>query len=328
MRLTFGFSRNPRLEPIADGSVRAADLDLETELLHPYELFLRMLQQDDLDVSEFAIVDYLKTRELGGERWKWIGLPVFLSRAFLWFDLYVRADSDIRSAADLRGKRVAVPDYTMAATLCMRITLRHLYGIRPDKIVWFNTRPRQFSLGGALGLTDQAPGGVHLEWLDADKVTSMLLSGELDAAYGDGYGGPRLPGTRISAQPGIRPLFPDRGKSVVIDYARRTGAVLANHMVIVQQRAAGVPGVLEKLFDLFERAKQTAYAQDPRTRALFADMDLDVQARLFGSDPFPLGIEPNRRMLELLVAGAREEGWLESPVDLAAAFWEPGRWQA
>ncbi len=64
--LSFGFSRNPRLEPLADGRGQSPGLDLKLELVHPYELFLRMLRQDDLDVSEFAVVDYLKTGQLGG----------------------------------------------------------------------------------------------------------------------------------------------------------------------------------------------------------------------------------------------------------------------
>jgi len=320
--LSFGYSRNPRLEPLVDGRVRSPGLDLKLELVHPYELFLRMLQQDDLDVSEFAVVDYLKTRELGGgARWQWVGLPIFLSRAFLWFDLYVREGANIRSIADLRGKRIAVPDYTMAATLCMRMSMKTLHGIRADENQWFNTRPKQYSLGCALDLTEDAPGGVRLQWLDADQVTPMLLSGELDAAYGDGYIG-KMPGTHIRAQPGIRPLFPDRGKAVVIEYARRTGAVLANHMVVVQKRAADA---LPVLYNLFERSKAAAYDQDPRNRALFQDMSLEEQAQRFGPDPFTMGLEANRRMLELLVEGAREEGWLKDPVDLAAAFWEPGR---
>ena len=131
LSLTAAFSANPRAQALKDGSVKPENIDLGFVTLPPGELFYRNLEYDEFDVSEMSISETLLAWERGdGTRWDWSALPVFLSKAFVWLDLYVHTNSGIETLGDLRGKRVGVPDYDMTAALWMRATMKELYGYR------------------------------------------------------------------------------------------------------------------------------------------------------------------------------------------------------
>jgi hypothetical protein len=59
-----------------------------------------------------SISETLPARErTDGTKWDWSALPVFLSRGHHWHTLYVNTAAGIKRIADLRGKRIGVPDY-------------------------------------------------------------------------------------------------------------------------------------------------------------------------------------------------------------------------
>src|SRR5919204_1958342 len=102
LELTIAFSKNPRLKPLIDGTVKPQNIKLNFVEVHPAELFFRNLKYDEFDVTEMSISDFLIARERRDQaRWRWSALPVFLLKAFLWLNLYVNTKSKIESAADL-----------------------------------------------------------------------------------------------------------------------------------------------------------------------------------------------------------------------------------
>jgi 4,5-dihydroxyphthalate decarboxylase len=130
LRLKMGFSDNPRVRPLIDGTVKLENIELDPVILGPSELFQRNLTLDDFDVAEMSISETLLAMERRqGGQWDWGKLPVFLSRGHVWPNLWVNNSSGIQSLADLKGKRIGVPDYDMTAALWFRITLKDLYGI-------------------------------------------------------------------------------------------------------------------------------------------------------------------------------------------------------
>jgi 4,5-dihydroxyphthalate decarboxylase len=322
--LTVGFSKNSRLEPLFQGRVRPQNIDLQFVYCSPGDLFYRNLKYDEFDVSEMSISEYLMTRERrDGTRWQWTGLPVFLSKAFLWLQFYANSGAGIENLADLNGKRVGIPDYTMTAALWMRAFLKELYSICPEEITWYNGRTKELSHSGIMGLDRRPPKGIDLRWLTENQSLDQLLDrGEIDAAYGvkptpgressglkvlDRYGG-----TPVDGNPRLRPLFKDSGKQVVLDYFRKTGILPANHMVIVKNAVLEkYPWVALELFKTFQKSKELAYqwaAEMSRAHLLFEGEDLRKQSEVFGADPYPLGLNANRKMLEILARSSFEQG--------------------
>src|SRR5271166_3234381 len=132
LRLTVGFSDNPRVEPLKDGTVKPQNIELGFVMLDPSTLFQRNLFYDEFDVSEMSISETLLARERGdGTKWAWSALPIFLSRGHHWPNLYVNTASSIAGLADMKGKRIGVP----------------------------NGRTKVLSHGGALGLDRAGPVG-------------------------------------------------------------------------------------------------------------------------------------------------------------------------
>src|SRR5438105_12901194 len=125
LRLTVGFSDNPRVQPLKDGTVRPQNIELGFVTLDPSTLFQRNLFYDEFDVAEMSISETLLARErTDGTKWDWSALPVFLSRGHVWPTLYVNSGSGIAGLGELRVKRTGVPDYDMTAALLVRIRLK------------------------------------------------------------------------------------------------------------------------------------------------------------------------------------------------------------
>jgi 4,5-dihydroxyphthalate decarboxylase len=336
LKMKVGFSKNPRLEPLIDGKVKPQNIELDFALMSPGELFYRNLMHDEFDLFEMSISEFLMVMaNPERSRWQWSALPVFPRKAFNWLNLCVRADAGINSPADLKGKRIGVPDYPMTASLWMRIFFKELYRVQPSDLVWYIGRNQELSHGGALGLDKKPPAGVSLKWLtDEQTIDAMLEQGELDAAFWivppvdpvargahniDRYGG-----TRVEGNPRIRRLFPDGGRGIIAAYHERTGVIPANHIVVVQKRIlAEHPWAARELLHAFQRAKETAYENGQRRNAaylLFEGDDPEKQRRTFGDDPYPFGVERNRRMMEIAAQHSHEEGLTGRVVPVETIF--------
>jgi 4,5-dihydroxyphthalate decarboxylase len=323
LNLKLGLTKNPRFEPLVDGAVASERCGLDITVTTPPELFYRNLKNDEFDVFEMSLSEYLISRERApGDRWQWCALPIFPAKAFVWLGLYVSTASGIRSLADLRGKRVGVPDYVMTAALWFRVFLRELHGIEPREISWFIGRTKDLSHGGLLNIDARPPEDVSLTWLTSDQTFDVMLDrGEIDAAYGfaprhdpklfslniDRYGG-----TPLEGNPRIGKLFADGGCAVVKAFFQKTGMVPANHVIVAQRRVLDQNLWLgAELLRLFDRSKQLAYDRAgfaAPAYIYFESMDRAEQENLYGKDPFPFGIAKNRRMLEMLFRSSHEQG--------------------
>ena len=332
LRLTMAFSDNPRVQPLKDGTVKPQNIELGCITLEPGALFQRNLAHDEFDVAEMSISETLLAFERrDGSRWDWSALPVFLSRGHHWHTLYVNAASGIETLADMKGKRIGVPDYDMTAALWFRITLKDLYGIEARDNVWFNGRTKALSHGGALGLDTDGPRGVTHHWLTADQTMDVMLDrGEIDACTairpqarvtaGDTTVIDRWGGTPIKGNTRVRQLLPDNGKSVVFEFFRKTGCFQPNHHVIVQNRILREhPWVALELYKAFEQSKQVAYERARRvesTYVYFPGEDVREQSDVIGPDPYPLGLRAMGKNVERAVQGSLEQGLLRKPLRL------------
>jgi 4,5-dihydroxyphthalate decarboxylase len=331
------FSDNPRVQPLKDGTVKPQNIDLESITLDPSALFQRNLLYDEFDVSEMSISETLLAIERrDGSKWDWSAIPVFLSRGHVWPTLYVNTASGITSLADLKGKRIGVPDYDMTAALWFRITLKDLHGIEARDNVWYNGRTKELSHGGALGLDKAGPVGITHYWLTVDQTLDVMLDrGEIDACTairqsdrvtaGDTTVIDRYGGTSINGNPRLRKLLEDDGKGVVYEYYQKTGFFHANHNVIVQNRILrDHPWVALELFNAFQRSKEIAYARARRSQSAylyFPGKDVQEQTAVLGEDPYPIGIRTMGKNIERAIQGSLEQGLLRKPLRLEDVYY-------
>lgn len=107
------------------------------------DVFLRMLTERCYEACEFSLSNHLMLKDRGAD---WLhAIPVFPYRAFRHSTLYVRKDSPLREPADLRGKRVGVPDYSMTTAVWTRGILADQYGVHWQDLRWVVSGKQRFA---------------------------------------------------------------------------------------------------------------------------------------------------------------------------------------
>jgi 4,5-dihydroxyphthalate decarboxylase len=309
LQLSLAITSNPRTWPILDGSVQPDGIELVPTILHPSEMFWRQLRFGDFDVSEMSMSSLMMARAGGDERW--VGLPIFTTRRFFHTGILARRDAGINSPADLKGKRVGVPEYQQTAALWSRGVLQHEFGVHPKDMEFWMERPPSRSHGGATGFTP--PPGVTVHQIPVEKsIGSMMLAGELDAVIFY-LVDPNLidrSTADLHNHPDIKPLFPDPAAEGVRFY-RKTGLYPINHgMVIKRELAEQHPWALTNILKAFNRANDIANRQRVEHVEYHIETGL-VSAEAGKALAAPIishGIAANRHVLETIAQYSLEQG--------------------
>src|SRR5215813_2495531 len=178
LELSIALSENPNTRALLDGAVQAEGIELLPTAVHPSEMFWRQLRFAEFDVSEMSMSSLLIATSRGPT--PWMALPVFTTREFFHTRILVRADAGITAPADLRGKRVGVPEYQQTAAIWGRGVLENEFGVPPRDMEFFMERVADRSHGGATGF--KPPAGVTVHQIPAStNIGEMLVGGELDA---------------------------------------------------------------------------------------------------------------------------------------------------
>ncbi|HET7763839.1 MAG TPA: PhnD/SsuA/transferrin family substrate-binding protein [Burkholderiales bacterium] len=307
--ISIAMASNPRTWPIFDGKIGADGVELIPSEVHPSELFWRQLRFADFDVSEMSFSSLLMARAKGDDRW--LGLPIFTTRKFFHAEILVRKDSGIEKPADLKGKRVGVPEYQQTAALWTRGVLEHEFGVAPRDMVFWMERTPSHSHRGAIGFTP--PPGVTIHQIPAEKnIGGMMLSGDLDAVI-HYIVNPNLV-DRSTADlwndPAIKPLFPDP-LAEGVRYYRKTGIFPINHgMVIRKEIAEKHPWIVLNLYKAFVRSNEMAdrarveHAEYHRAAGVLARESADA----LRSPLVRHGIAANRKVLDTAARYSHEQG--------------------
>src|SRR4051794_11852970 len=118
LALTLACSRYDRTQALLDGRVALEGIDLNAQVLPLEELFRRQARYAEFDVAEFSLATYATLLGRGDDRF--VGLPVFPSRAFRHGHILVNTHAGILSPTDLAGRRVGCPAYTQTAAVWAR----------------------------------------------------------------------------------------------------------------------------------------------------------------------------------------------------------------
>ncbi len=249
------------------------------------EVFVKMINERRYEACEFSLSNYLMLKDRGAD---WLhAIPVFPYRAFRHSTLYVRKDSLLREPADLRGKRIGVPDFSMTAAVWTRGILADQYDVQWQDLQWVVSGRQRFAT---------LP-GVTLETKKRDLET-LLIDGEIDALLTPQTADDRKP----AGERKLRTLIANP-QAAEEAYLRAFGIYPINHLVVIRSDALQrLPGVARSLFEAYAEAKANAYARRLGTTLLpWGARYWKKIFDQFGGDPLPYGLnEINRKVIAKL----------------------------
>jgi 4,5-dihydroxyphthalate decarboxylase len=316
--LTFACGLYDRMLRLYTGEVQPAGIDLKFLANdEPRDIFDRMGGKLEFGASEMSSSEFISRFATG--QCPFVAIPVFASRVFRHGFIFYNVKSGIRAPKDLEGKRVGVPLYTMSAAVWIRGLLQHEHGVDLTKIRWVQGALKKV---GSHGSPTVAPllKPPAIEINNSGKSLSRLLAdGDLDAVISS------RPVEGIGTNPDIRRMFPNY-REVEKEYYRRTGIFPIMHLIAIRRDLHEAhPFVAQSLYDALCEAKDRALAQMKERGALrymlpWLPADMDEIDEVFGGDPWPYGIEANRRTLEALVQYLVEQHFIAKRIPIEDLF--------
>jgi 4,5-dihydroxyphthalate decarboxylase len=315
--MTFACGLYDRMTALYTGEVRAEGIDLNFVAVNdPRELFDRMVARLEFDASEMSTSEYV-TRFARGQC-PFIALPVFPSRMFRHG--FITVDTRvIKSPKDLAGKRIGVQLYTMTAAVWIRGVLQRDLGVDLSTIEWVEgamEEPRRH--GNPTVLPPLKPLSIVAN-TSGKSLSQLLEAGEIQAVIGA-----EVP-SAIHRCAHVRRLFPDfRAEEKA--YYRRTKIFLIMHLVVLHREFyERHPFVATSLYNALEQSRAIAHRRMRYLGALrymlpWLPAELDEIDEVFGGDPWPYGIEPNRPTLEALVQFLVDQSMVAAPVKVDDLF--------
>lgn len=260
----------PNTAPLKKGEVRSPSVVLDfADVKTAHHAFKRVVRDLEFDVAELAISTYLTAKAHD----KPLALLPVVVRGKFQHESIVCSTARPLAPSDLPGRRVGIRSHSVTTVTWVRGILQNDYGVDLDRVKWVTFEDAHVAEVRDPKAFERAPAG-------KDPMT-MLLAGELDAAV--------MTGASLK-DPRVRSLIADPAAAAQSWY-QRYQAVPINHMVVVKQSLLkSNPRVVEEVFRLLAESKKAA--------------GLPAGA---GPDPFPLGVEANRKSLELVINYAAQQ---------------------
>jgi 4,5-dihydroxyphthalate decarboxylase len=181
---------------------------------------------------------------------------------------------------DLAGKRVGIRSHSVTTVAWVRGILQNDYGVDLGGMRWVT-----FEDAHVAEVRD--PPGYERAGSGKEPL-AMLLAGELDAAV--------LTGAALK-DPRVHPVIADPAAAAQ-EWHRRRGAVPINHMVVAKASVLDAhPWLADELLRLLTESQAKS-----------------------GKDPFPIGVEANRKSLELIIQYGVQQGLIPKAVTVDELF--------
>jgi 4,5-dihydroxyphthalate decarboxylase len=301
LTLSMALDEYEHTRDVTSGRVPVEGVNLVVMNFPIEEVFYRFTKFREFDIAELSMGKYAALCAQGSK--EVVAIPVFVSRAFRHSSIYVRSGSGIAAPADLKGKRIGIPEWAQTASVYSRGMLEHEYGVPLSSIDWVQAGVNEPGRVEKVELS--LPPSIRYRAAPEKSLNGMLLSGELDAV--------------LSARPpnglgqGIERLIPDYRPHEEA-YYRKTGIYPIMHVLVMRGPVfEHNPWLAMNLYKAFEEAKNRSVARMADITASRAPMPwlFDTCERLrslFGGDFYPYGLEPNRRTLDAFLEYAFEQG--------------------
>jgi len=304
LHLTLATTDYDHVRDLVNGVVRAEGTVLTAFVLPVEEIFYRFIKNREWDVSEMSFGKFIGYASQGNS--PFVGIPVFPSRVFRHSAFYVRTDRGISTARDLEGKRVGIPEWAQTAGIYARGFLSETAGVDLRKIHWVQAGMNE--AGREEKVEFKLPDGIQYEQRRDTSISAMLLSGEIDAAISA-----RVPDAYEKGRGKIERLYPDYRTEETRYYAA-TGIYPIMH-VIAMRRAVfeRYPWTAMNLFKAFDEAKRRSLERirdltASRIPVPWAAAVAGEWSKNFGDNPFPYGLEDNRKTLDAFCRFAHAQG--------------------
>ena len=247
-----------------------------------------MLRHREFDIAEMSLSTYVAT--LDNEQRPFVALPVFTSRMFRHGGIYINANAGIFAPSDLRGKRVASPEFQLTAGVWIRGILAEHHGVPIDSVTYFT--------GG-----QETPGRIEKGKVDTGldirpipegaTLARMLADGEIDALYT-----PRVPSPFRDRDPRVKRLFDDV-VAVEKEYFAATRIFPIMHVVVIRADVyERHRWVAQSLYKACLSARDAAYERIYDSSALrfmepWLIQHLEESRDLLGRDYWSYGLAEN-----------------------------------
>ena len=316
--MTFACGLYDRMLALYTGEVKPEGIDLNFLAIDdPRQIFDRMGKNLEFDACEMSSSEVISRLAVG--RNEMVALPVFPSRVFRHGFVTVNRTA-VKTPKDLEGKRIGIPLYTQTAAVFIRGLLRDEYGVDLSGVHWVQGATNSAESHGHPAAPPLLLEKVSIEQNASGRSLSELLErGEIQAILGSG-----LPDA-LRTNPDVQRLFPDF-HALELDYFRRTRIFPIMHLVAVRRELyERHPFIATSLYKAMTEAKDTALRKMRNVGALRYMLpgmtaELDEIDDVFGGDPWPYGIEPNRPTLDALVRYMTEQSLIKAPIPVEELF--------
>lgn len=309
-----------RALPILNGDIPVPGFDITAETLPPGTLFPLAVGDAPYDVTELSFASYVI--EVSRGTCKYIGIPVYLSRAFRHGAIYVRSDSGIETPKDLEGRAVGVPEYAMTLAVWVRGILADDFGVDVSVLKYRTAGLNE--PGRVERLQLDLPAQIDLQPLGPDQtLNDAMLVGDLDAIIA-----PAPPKAFADGNPLVRRLINPAGPAER-DFFRRTGIFPIMHILGIRKDVADAhPGLAKALFDAFEEGRKLAMARVQSIAEASANRDMlpwyaeayEQAVAAMGADFWTYGVKGNEAALDAFCRYVDQQHLSQRPVAKSELF--------
>ncbi len=262
----------PNTRAFRQGQIRPSEAVFEfAGVKTPHTAFKRAVRDLEFDICELAIVTFLMARAHGKPL---VLMPAVIFGRLPHKYLMYNPGRGPLSPRELEGKRVAIRSSSVTTVTWLRGILARDYGIDLAKVRWIAFEDAHVAEYRDPPNVERAPEG--------KTITELLLSGDVDA-------GVVAEGAGSDAR--LRTLIPD-ADSAAAEWHRRMGVLPINHMVAVKTSVSeAYPQAVREFYRMLAESKKSACLPVP------GEMDTS-----------PMGLEANRRNLEVAIDFAYTQG--------------------
>ncbi len=319
LELSYAGHRSDRVDDLYFGVVKPAAIDLHFVSLPPFQAFNRFMR-GEFDTGEMSFSAYVikaAQAKAEGKELPFIAIPVFPARTFRHGAIYLNTSKGITKPGQLKGRKMAVPEYAMTAAVWVRGLLQDEYGVPASSMEWIT--------GGL-----QSPGrkpvisldfpGIRIRNEETRTLNDLLVEGEVDALIA-----PQKPPALREGRPEVSRLFQDLA-AVEQSYYARTGLFPIMHTLVMRREIyERHPWAAVSLYQAFDLAKNNCLERlrndEPAPLSIPWSVSLREKAvDLMGEDFWPYGVERNLKVIDALCQYAVDQRLAPIKVEAADLF--------